>query len=666
MEVGRVGIWLFDFPNDRFYTLDLYNRSEKTHSSPYQLKISDYPIYLESLKSDLHLNADDAIHDPRTAEFAEGYLKPLGIGAMLDTVIKLRGEMIGIVCYEHLGGPRVWQDDEITFAREIADQIIQSLMNQEQKQVELDLQRKNAELKLLNQELQKAKEHAEAANQAKSIFLANISHEIRTPMNGIIGLTELTLSSDNLDEVHKTYLENVHQSAYSLLAIINDLLDFSKIEARKLELNIEVFKLDDLLKDTIQIISARILNKNIDFRIEMSAQLPQHYMGDSLRIRQVLLNFISNALKFTDSGEILLRIAEAKGRSSRSEYKNLIFEVKDTGIGIAEHKLQSIFEAFTQADSSTSRNYGGTGLGLSISQRLAELMGARLAVESNLGQGSSFSLHINLPLGPQQEIFHRFLEQQKILIASTNAQLLKQLKTLLESYGAEVSSASQLDELNQYWNQKVWDHIIVDKAIQDQKFVQEKSDQNFICMLYEEELKDLKQFAPLQKKFLLKPLIISQLKETLSTKTASDLELDQASNLPVKKNLNLSQLNILIAEDNKVNLLLLKQILKKLGILNILEASNGEEAVSIWKAQKIDLIFMDVQMPKMDGFEATQKIRTTEQEKHTPIIALTANAMKGDRERCLEAGMDDYLSKPFLAAQISSILNHYCPSNSTP
>jgi signal transduction histidine kinase/CheY-like chemotaxis protein len=660
LEVERVSIWLFDFPKDDFYTADLYLRSEKSHSAPYHLKISDYPNYINALKSDLPLNADDAVHDPRTAEFAEDYLKPLGIGAMLDTVFKLRGELIGVVCYEHVGKMRKWQDDEISFAREIADQIVQTLMNAEQKQTELNLQKKNQELELLNQELQQAKEYAEAANQAKSIFLANISHEIRTPMNGIIGLTELTLASTELEESHRTYLENVHQSAYSLLSIINDLLDFSKIEAKKLELNIEAFKLDDLLQSIVQIISGRLLKTNVDFRIEVDPSLPQLYEGDSLRIRQILLNFISNALKFTEKGEVLLKIS-SEDKSPSSAVQNIIFEVKDSGIGIPSDKLQSIFEAFTQADSSTSRNYGGTGLGLSISQRLAELMAAQLEVDSTLGLGSSFSLKIGLQLKEQAVQSKQLLEQKKILLATENSAQLEYLSYFLKYQAAEIFACRDLKTLEQQYKSTSWDYLILDcKMMPQLDLINLPKTTELICMLEETKYKELQQEFSFCNKFLFKPIIPSKLLELLNSREhQSDQQPQHSSSSELAE---IKDLSILIAEDNKVNLLLLKQILKKLGILNILEAANGEEALQLWESHPVDLIFMDVQMPKMDGFEATRKIRDVESTNtHTPIIALTANAMKGDRERCLEVGMDDYLSKPFLAAQISAMLNKFCP-----
>ncbi len=658
LEVERVGVWFFDFPKNLFYTVDHYNRSIDKHSSPFQLKISDYPTYIESLKSDLPLNIDDTLSDPRMAELREVYLRPQNVGALLDTVFRLRGEIKGVICYEHVGEPRLWQDDEITFAREIADQVVQMLMYADQKKVERSLQAQNQQLEELNRALKRAKEHAEAANQAKSIFLANISHEIRTPMNGIIGLTELALSSSKISPIHRSYLENVHHSAYSLLEIINDLLDFSKIEAQKLELNQHPFMLDDLLGEIRNIISSRFYEKGIDLRFEISSDVPQQLHGDSLRIRQVLLNFLSNAVKFTEKGEVILKIVPQQEIRSPDQIA-LSFHVTDTGLGIEEEKLHHIFEAFTQADSSTSRLYGGTGLGLSISERLAELMGGGLSVESTLGLGSTFSLHLSLPYQPQPHP-KPFLKDQYILVVENNMGRMQYLVRILKNYGAKVYACTQPEQLNQIWQIQKWNYILIDHQFETNHLEFYKSQNNCIVMLYKEELEIQSENTP--NLHLLKPIVESDLLKLLQRQRKVK-QMDVTKTEEQLKQPFSPQIKILIAEDNKVNMLLLKQILKKLGLFNIIEAYNGVEAVEQCKKGEVDLVFMDIQMPEMDGFEATRQIRLFKSSSTTPIIALTANAMKGVRENCLAAGMNDYISKPFLKSQIEQVLLKYSNSH---
>ena len=654
LSVERVGIWLFDFANNRLNCVELYLKSIDSHQKDTVLEVSDLPNYIEVLKTDKPLEVSDAINDQRCSEFADDYLVPLGISSLLDTVFRVRGEMRGVICYEHVGQMRVWQDDEVSFAREIAEQLVQTLNNAEQKIAEQALQEKNRALEQLNIELQKAKDQAETANKAKSIFLANISHEIRTPMNGIIGLTELALSS-KLDDTLRNYLSSVHHSAYSLLGIINDLLDFSKIEADKMEIESEKFSVHKLVEDISKMIATRCYDKDLDLFINIAHDVPVNLIGDSMRIRQILINFLSNAVKFTVQGEIKLNILLNNFDSDKNIY-TIDFQVVDNGIGIENAKLEKIFEAFSQADSSTSRQYGGTGIGLAISKRLAMLMGGEILVKSFLGEGSIFTLRLELESlkNEKSEYSKNPLQNKLLLIASENINETNYIYNLVKEWGAQAVICNH--DLKQL-PEKKWDKIIADttfakKILKDNP----KFDTNILMLVSENDNQQNYYFE----NYILKPILPWVLLKSLLEYILKD----KLPNLPkVNKETPewLKRYKILIAEDNKVNMLLLKQILVKFGVVEIFQAYNGLEAFEMFKKYKPNLIFMDIQMPVLDGFETTQRIRNSElnSDFKVPIVALTANAMKGDREQCIEIGMNDYISKPFLKDQIERILKQF-------
>ena len=663
LGVERTSVWTLTQQGAALELLDLYERTSNRHITGVTLAAQDYPSYFEAIAHEEHtIAAHDAHTDVRTREFSQSYLTPLGIGAMLDSPVRHRGYVVGVLCHEHVGGPRSWTTEEINFSSSLGTFMTLALEAKQRQEAE--------------QALVLSKEAAEVASRAKSDFLASVSHEIRTPMNAIIGMADLLWETDLTPDQRK-YLRIFRRAGGNLLSLINNILDLSKVEVGHLELESTDFDLSDLVEKSIEILAMRANEKGLELACHLSPDVPRAVIGDPNRLHQILINLISNAIKFTDSGSVTVRVMQDPELPTPGAIR---FSISDTGIGVPPDKLAVIFESFTQAHASMTRKYGGTGLGLTISRQLAELMNGRIWVESTLGEGSRFHCSVQLAVQSSPTSIHDNvqvnLQGVRTLVVDDHATNRLILREILAALGAQVTDTASGHEAIEEWQRastsaRPYELLLLDcrmpgmdgfQVVEEIRRASPPQGLTIIMLASDHWADDIARTYDMGLGgYLIKPIRRSDLLQTISIaldRSKGTQHTTSSASVAPTPPTEVRALRILLVEDSPDNQVLVRSYLKQTPYrLDI--ADHGAIGLELFKKGCYDLILMDMQMPVMDGYEATQAIRAWEREQDLPptqVIALTALALKEDGVKILEAGCNAHMTKPIKKHTLLEVL----------
>lgn len=663
LRVDRAGVWLFTEHRNAISLIDLFESGLHRHSAGTTLLSAHYPAYFRSLiDEERAIVVHDAAQDHRTKEFSQTYLTPFNIGAMLDAPIRQKGLVVGVLCAEHIGAPRRWNIQEEQVASSLATMATLAIDAAERREGE--------------QALRDAKEAAEVANRAKSEFLANMSHEIRTPMNAIIGMADLLWDTALTSEQRK-YLRIFRRAGGTLLTLINDILDLSKIESGHLKLDAVDFDLNEVLDRALEMSAMRANEKSLELVCRIAPDVPSSLIGDPMRLIQIFVNLIGNALKFTDVGSVVVQVTNDEEACAPGAIQ---FSVRDTGIGIPADKLAAIFARFTQVHHSSAKQYGGTGLGLAITKQLVELMDGRIRAESVVGKGSIFHGSVRLGVQPVHDASktpaRRNLSGIRTLVVDDHPTNRLILRETLAAQGALIieadNGAAAIQEIRRAREQGApYELLLLDASLPDMtgfhmveqlKMLSIENGLVTVMLTSDHWADDIARTYDLGLGgYLVKPIRRADLLQTIgiamNRAKGPQPGASPESKEPAKSTA-VHPLRLLLVEDSPDNQVLVSSYLKQTShTLDI--ADNGAIGVEKFKSQQYDVVLMDIQMPILDGYGATKAIREWEQNHGlppVPIIALTAYALKEETAKIFQAGCTTHITKPVKKTTLLEIL----------